>query len=201
MKVYLLLTCLFHSLLTCLFHSPPSSHDIQATSCSELVPETNTTESPNRTITSHASCTNPRGSVIKPTIQVPPNIGSTVSYRGDTRQYTIHTYTNRYGRTPYETKTKNTMSLDYRSISYIGTGIRRVALKEIYYPWVWNRTYLQVVAMLWRLPWGLSGIFPCRNYCSNYRGNGTFGVTALFELSHSHTISYRKLFLSHSHYR
>ena len=39
--------------------------------------------------------------------------------------------------------------------------------------------------------WGLSVIFPCGNYCSNYRGSGTFGVTALFELSHSHTISYR----------
>ena len=38
---------------------------------------------------------------------------------------------------------------------------------------------------------GLSVIFPCGNYCSNNCGNGTFGVTALFELSHSHTISYR----------
>ena len=47
-----------------------------------------------------------------------------------------------------------------------------------------------------KFSWGLSVIFPCGNYCSNYRGsnyrgNGTFGVTALFELSHSHTISYR----------
>ena len=41
-----------------------------------------------------------------------------------------------------------------------------------------------------KFAWGLSVIFPCGNYCSNYRGNGTFGVTALFELSHSHTISY-----------
>ena len=66
MKVYLLLTCLFHS--------SPSSHDIQASPPrSELVQTTNTTESPNRTITSHVSCTNPIDSVIKPITKASPN--------------------------------------------------------------------------------------------------------------------------------
>ena len=66
MKVYLLLTCLFHSSL--------SSHDIQASPPrSELVQTTNTTESPNRTITSHVSCTNPIDSVIKPITKASPN--------------------------------------------------------------------------------------------------------------------------------
>ena len=49
----------------------------------------------------------------------------------------------------------------------------------------------KLLLILLKIPGGLSVIFPCGNYCSNYRGNGTFGVTALFELSHSHTTSYR----------
>ena len=67
-KIYLLLTCLFHS--------PPSSPDIQAPPpCSELVQHTYTTITPNRTITCHASCTNPRGTLISNrTTKVPPNI-------------------------------------------------------------------------------------------------------------------------------
>ena len=40
-----------------------------------IVQTMKTIDPPNRTITSRASCTNPRGSVIKPMIKVPPNKG------------------------------------------------------------------------------------------------------------------------------
>ena len=39
---------------------------------------------------------------------------------------------NRHGRTPNKTKTKDTMSLDYSSICYIGSRIGWVSMKELF---------------------------------------------------------------------
>ena len=43
----------------------------------------------------------------------------------------LYSYINRYAETPNKTKTKDTMSLDYSSICYIGSGIGWVS-KEIF---------------------------------------------------------------------
>ena len=61
------------------------------------------------------------------------NIGSTVSCRGETHRYTVHLlYINRHAGTPNKTKTKDTMSLDYRSACNIGSRVVRVSMKEVY---------------------------------------------------------------------
>ena len=60
-------------------------------------------------------------------------IGSIVSYRGEAHRHTAHLhYINRHAGTPNKNEDKNTMSLDYSSINYIGSRIGWVSMKGIY---------------------------------------------------------------------
>ena len=47
---------------------------------------------------------------------------------GETPTVILYTYINRYAGTPNKTKKKNTMSLDYTSVCYIGSRIDRMGV-------------------------------------------------------------------------
>ena len=48
----------------------------------------------------------------------------------------LYTYVNRHAETPSNTETKDTMSLDYSSICYIGSRIGWVSMKERFKSWM-----------------------------------------------------------------
>ena len=81
---------------------------------------------------------------------------------GEKSTVILYTHINRDAGTPNKTKTKDTMSLDYSSIYYIGSRIGWVSMKGIYKSWMNGRndsgklsnnyfygTYLQIATIVY----------------------------------------------------